>query len=470
MPTIHLLADEVPPDIWHHVGATTIAPTPCLLIFGAAALYLWGVWRFNARHPASPWSVRRTVSFLGGTAVTFVAIELFVGVYDDVLFYDHMIQHLLLIMVAPALLVLGQPVTLLLHASRNPLHTWVKRAVRSRVAAFLTWPPFTIAAYAGTIVGTHLTSAMNLVMTNQLAHDAEHALYLIVGYLFFLPLLGREPIRWRIPYPLRILALIVVMPVDTFTGLVLGYSATGMTGMMSRSWGPSPVDDVRLGGAVMWIGGDAIMLVLIMVVFIAWSGDDRGTVGGLGWLDAVRRARLASLGGAAVAGSARSVPVAGAGTGTGAGAASTGATSAGAASATPAGANAAPNVAGGPTVAEHSAVAERPTVGERPSAVAGGSSVAEGVSVAGGPSVPIGASVTIEQTESHDGAGQPGADQPAAGQPGADQPGADQPAAGQPGAGRPGDIDEDDEQLAAYNAYLARLSEAESGGSRPRQG
>ena len=205
------------------------------------------------------------------------------------------------------------------------------------------------------------------------------------------------------------------MPVDTFTGLVLGYSATGMTGMMSRSWGPSPVEDVHLGGAVMWIGGDAIMLVLIMTVFLAWSRDDRGTAGGLGWLDTVRQARLASLG-AAAATSTRSVPVAAAGTGAaGTGAALTGtdAGQGGAASVTSAGANAAPIVAAGPSVAEGSNVAER-------------------------------FSVEVEQAASHDGTGRPS-------------------------AGRPGDVDEDDEQLAAYNAYLAKLREAESGSGRPRR-
>ncbi|HUK71393.1 MAG TPA: cytochrome c oxidase assembly protein [Streptosporangiaceae bacterium] len=282
----------------------TFAPVATGLVIAVAALYLWGVWRVGSRHPARPWPWWRTWLFVCGLAVIVVATQSGIGAYDDVLFWDHMIQHLLLIMVAPPLLVLGQPITLLLHASRNPLHTWAKRAVRSPVAAFLTWPPFTIAAYAAVIVGTHLTSAMNVVMTNQWARDGEHALYLIAGYLFFLPLLGREPIRWRIPYPIRILVLIVAMPVDTFTGLVLGYSATGMTGMMSRSWGPSPVDDVHLGGAVMWIGGDAIMLALIMGVFLAWSRDDRGAFGSLGWLDAARRTRLASLAEAAPAGGA----------------------------------------------------------------------------------------------------------------------------------------------------------------------
>ena len=83
-------------------------------------------------------------------------------------------------------------------ASRNPVHTWAKRAVRSRVVAALTWPPLTIALYIAVIVGTHLTGLMNLVLSNENAHNLEHAVYLAAGYLFFLPLIGREPLRWRL--------------------------------------------------------------------------------------------------------------------------------------------------------------------------------------------------------------------------------------------------------------------------------
>ena len=79
--------------------------------------------------------------FLAGLAVVVIATQSGIGAYDDVLFWDHMIQHLLLIMVAPPLLVVGEPFTLLLHASRNPLHSWAKRVIRSRVVSFLTWPP-----------------------------------------------------------------------------------------------------------------------------------------------------------------------------------------------------------------------------------------------------------------------------------------------------------------------------------------
>ena len=120
-----------------------------------------------------------------------------------------------------------------------------------------------------------------------------YVLYLVVGYLYFLPLLGREPIKWKVSYPLRLFLLFIAMPVDAFTGVVLGsYGTYPFAPMDPRSWGPSPLDDVHEGGAVMWIGGAAIMFVVIMVTFFAWSRETRPS-GGMGWLEAARRANLA---------------------------------------------------------------------------------------------------------------------------------------------------------------------------------
>ena len=269
------------------------APVVTAAVLAVGALYLWGAWRVGRRHPARPWPWWRTGLFLAGLAVVVLATESGIGTYDDVLFWDHMIQHLLLIMIAPPLLVVGQPFTLLLHASRNPLHSWAKRAMRSRVVSFLTWPPFGFAAYVATVVGTHLTGLTGLTVRDPVLHDAEHVLYLVVGYLFFLPLFGQEPIRWRLGYPIRILVLVLAMPVDTFTGLVLGYAAPGTYTVGPRPPGaPDPVTDVHWAGAVMWIAGDAIMLAFIMLVVLMWSRDDRTSLATSGWLEAVRKARF----------------------------------------------------------------------------------------------------------------------------------------------------------------------------------
>ncbi len=278
------------------VSLWQFAPVVTAFVVVAAGLYVWGVLRVRRRHPGRPWPLYRTGLFLGGLAVIVIATESGVGSYDDVLFWDHMVQHLLLLMVAPPLLVVGQPVTLLLHASRNPVHTWTKKLLRSRVITGLTWPPFGVALYVGVIVGTHLTGFMNVVLSNDTVHEAEHVLFLVAGYLYFLPLIGKEPIHWRVSYPSRIFLLFVAMPVDAFTGLILGSENSNPFPGLAKgrpSWAPSPLTDVHIGGAVMWVGGAGLMFVLMMTVFFAWtraSQDDSG----LGWLDVARQAHFAS--------------------------------------------------------------------------------------------------------------------------------------------------------------------------------
>lgn len=302
-------SSTLPPfSLLQAISRWQFAPVVTAAVVAAAVLYLWGVVRVRRRHPARPWPLFRTVAFGLGLLVVVLATQSGIGTYDDSLFWDHMIQHLMLIMVAPPLLVAGQPVTLLMHASRNPLHTWVKRILRSKPVQAITWPGFGIAAYAATIVGTHLTSFMNVVLTNGAMHNGEHVLYLVVGYLYFLPLVGREPIRWKVSYPLRLFLLFLAMPVDAFTGVILSSeSSDPFTPMEPRSWGLSPLSDVHDGGAVMWIGGAAIMFVMIMVTFFAWSRETRPS-GGMGWLESARRAniaeRVAGVGQAAGAGQA----------------------------------------------------------------------------------------------------------------------------------------------------------------------
>jgi putative copper resistance protein D len=177
------------------------------------------------------------------------------------------------------------------------LHTWVKKAVRSRVVSAITFPPFGAVLYLATIVGTHLTSFENVVLTDPAVRNAELALYLIAGYLYFLPLIGREPVRWRVSYPSRIFLLFIAMPVDAFTGLILGSDSSNpfpALATLRPSWAPSAINDVHTGGAVMWVGGAGIMFALVLAVFFAWSRETRSD-GGLGWLESARRANFATL-------------------------------------------------------------------------------------------------------------------------------------------------------------------------------
>jgi cytochrome c oxidase assembly factor CtaG len=267
--------------------------TAGLVVF--AALYVWGMWRVRRKHPKNPWPLLRAASFFLGLATIAVATQSSVGAYDDVLFSVHMVQHLLLIMVAPVFLVAGRPITLLLHASRNPVHRWTLVVIRSRVMTALTCPPVAALIYASVIIGTHLTGFMNVTLEHEQVHNGEHLLYLFAGYIYFLPLLGSEPIRWKMSFPTRFLLLALSMPIDTFVGVVLLqanhelFSAYAHSG---RTWGPSPLADLHTGGAIMWVGGDAIMFALVLCVFISFLGDKRAH-GSMGtWLEGARSQAL----------------------------------------------------------------------------------------------------------------------------------------------------------------------------------
>ncbi|MBO0831831.1 MAG: cytochrome c oxidase assembly protein [Actinobacteria bacterium] len=263
-----------------------------------AGLYGWGIVRVARRHPARRWPLWRAFLFGTGLLVVVIATQSGLGAYDDLLFYDHMIQHILLLMVAPPLLIAGQPLTLLLHASRNPMHTWAKRVIRSRVASFLTWPVFGAVAYAAAVMSSHLTAIASYTEQSQAWHDAEHALFVIIGYLFYLPILGTEPIKWRLSYPIRFALLLLLMPIDTFTGVALGYASANSPGVPAGprpGWAPDPVSDLHAGGAVMWIAGDGVMFGLMMIVFLMWARDQRAVMDGRSYFERARQENLATM-------------------------------------------------------------------------------------------------------------------------------------------------------------------------------
>jgi putative copper resistance protein D len=264
-----------------------------LAIAAGAAAYGVGVARLR-RTGGWPWP--RTAAFLVGSGVLAVTVNSGIDVYAHPLFWVHMVQHLLLIMVVPPLLVAGQPLRLAMAV--QGAHGWVARLVHGRLG-LLAHPIIGCALYTVVIVGTHLSGFMQSMLTHHGVHEAEKILYLAAGCLLFWPLIAHEPVRWRVPYALRIAVLLLAMTVDTFVGLVLmltdkepfpAYNA------MHRSWEPLPVSDLHGGGAIMWCGGDAIMFVLCLAIAAQWILD-RGRRDQLGgWLDAVRRGALAAHG------------------------------------------------------------------------------------------------------------------------------------------------------------------------------
>jgi putative copper resistance protein D len=254
----------------------------------AAAAYLTGVVLVRARS-GDPWPLRRTASFLLGLAVIGFATNGSIAVYDQVLFTAHMAGHLALVMVAPVLLVAGHPLSLALAASRPARRERLARLARGRVVSLLTAPPVALASYAVVIVGSHLTGLMDTIMRDGWAGQVEHLVYVLVGCQFFVLVVGKEPIRWRLGTPARWLLLAVAMAVDTFTGLVLLQGTQAVAMVNDPRVMVDPLSDTRTGGAIMWFGGDALMIAVMIVLAADWLRRvDTSDADKKGWLEQVR--------------------------------------------------------------------------------------------------------------------------------------------------------------------------------------
>jgi putative copper resistance protein D len=246
---------------------------PVVLIVIAIGVYLWGVRLNNALHPRHPWSAGKTAAWIGANVTTAIAIFSFVGVYDTELFWDHMVQHLLLIMVAAPLYAIASPLQLTWRATAGTSHLVVKEVLRSRIAKLLGHPAVAFVLYAIVIPISHLTVWYNYTLTQESVHNLEHLIFLLVGYMFWRQIFGNDPNCYRMHPALQFFYLFLAIPIDTFTGLSLGGATKEMFPAYfatHRAWGPSYVVDLHVGGDIMWVVGDTLMLWPMIPVALRW--------------------------------------------------------------------------------------------------------------------------------------------------------------------------------------------------------
>ncbi|HEX7354054.1 MAG TPA: cytochrome c oxidase assembly protein [Mycobacteriales bacterium] len=258
----------------------------------AVLAYAWGA-RAYRRGTGARWPWQRSALFGVGIVLLVLATNSALAVYDMTLFSVHMIQHLALIMVIPAFLVLGRPLTMLLALSER-----ARTVAQARVWAAVFSAPVALGAYAAVLVGTHLTGVMGQVMQHAWAGQLEHALYLVVGVQFFAAAIGNAPVPWRLSYPGRIFLTMAAMAVDTFVGIVLMMSVQPIAMLGHPGWGPSPLADTHLGGAVMWVGGDGLMALAPVALIVAWARSAEEPAEASGWFERARVAQLVSHGAA----------------------------------------------------------------------------------------------------------------------------------------------------------------------------
>ncbi len=274
---LHATAVTPPVLDWQRFAYVHFDVVPTVLIVLAGGLYLAGARRLNRLDPGSHWSTKRTVAFGLGLLVTFLAVDSFVARYSLVLFYDHMVQHLLFVMVAAPLFAMGAPAELLERATTGRAHDLVARGLGSRVAEVVAHPIVDFGLYAVLIPLAHLTGLFNMALVHPAVNYGEHLAFLGIGYLFWRHVVAIEPSRHRLVPGVRLLYLLFAVPIDTFTGLALSMTSHELFPALQqvhRTWGPSLLTDLHVGGVVMWVGGDALMAIAMAPVAVLLVRDE----------------------------------------------------------------------------------------------------------------------------------------------------------------------------------------------------
>lgn len=284
------------PPYDRHALFTTWSAHPGWLIVGALILlgYAWAVRRAAANGSALP--VWRVISFVLGIVLLEATIASAIDAYAMLLFWVHMVEHLILIMVIPVFLVLGHPLTAIRDALPPRGRERFLGFLQSRPIGLLTNPIIGLLAYTVVIVGTHLTNFMDQMAMHSWVMTFEQVLYVVVGYWFFMPILAYEPLRNNVAYMLRLAVLFGAMVPDAVVGVVLLQTNDNLFPMMFSmhpAWAMDPVNDINTAGALMWAGGDGLMMFIAVAVTIAMITDQNQSRQGFGtWLEGARQRTL----------------------------------------------------------------------------------------------------------------------------------------------------------------------------------
>jgi putative copper resistance protein D len=279
-----------PPTIGNLLLGWTFEPIPALAIAAALIWWRWGIRRVAAMHPAKPVPRRRSVAFVGGMAAIAVALMSGIDRYDTALFSVHMVQHILLTLVAAPLIALSAPITLVLRvASPATRRRWILPVLHARLTRILAFPVVAWLLFAAVMWGTHFSPLFDLALEDPFIHDVEHGLYLVAALLFWWPAVALDPAPWRMSHPVRALYTFMQMTQNTFLSVVLLGAQTVLYphyATLARPWGPSPLMDQQLAAGIMWLVGDLIFLAATMAIVAGWAAADRR--------DAPRADRLAA--------------------------------------------------------------------------------------------------------------------------------------------------------------------------------
>jgi putative membrane protein len=257
-----------------------------LALLLAALLYLRGWTHLRTAIPA--W---RATSFLAGLACIWIAVGSPLASLDDELLTVHMLQHLLLMTVAPPLLLLGSPVLPLLHAvpkfaMRSSVAPLLRLPLLQRFGHFLANPLFCFLTATAVLIGWHVPSAFALALQSEPIHHLEHLSFLAAGVLFWWPVIPSWPSISQPRWSLVLYLFLATLPCDALAAFLAFCDRVVYPAYLQapRRFGLSPLEDQQCAGALMWTAVTFAYLIPAVVIttrLLSSTADPRSNVMGL---------------------------------------------------------------------------------------------------------------------------------------------------------------------------------------------
>jgi cytochrome c oxidase assembly factor CtaG len=270
------------------LAAWTIEPAVALPVIAGAALYLRG-WRTLSRRMPERFDVPRLAAFVVGLAAIVLALCSPLDALAHHRLQAHMVQHLLLMLVAPPLLWLGAPVAPLLLGLPRGWRRAVARGLAARpvrrITSVLTEPRVAWLAFAAALWIWHVPALYELALRSDGWHHVEHACFFLAALAFWWPVLLPWPARARGPRWAMIAYLLLAEAQNMALSAILTFSDRVIypSYQVFVSGRLSPIEDQALAGVIMWVPGSAAFtLALLWLVFQALAGESGASRAALG--------------------------------------------------------------------------------------------------------------------------------------------------------------------------------------------
>jgi putative membrane protein len=257
------------PDVW-------------LLIVALAGGYLWVMRRIGPSkvHPIERVVSRKQVlAFGAGVLAIWVAADWPIhDIAEGRLYSVHMMQHLLLSLVAPPLLLIGTPAWLL---------RWILGKPGIAVARFVTRPLIALVLFNAVIAALHIPAVVQLAATSEVFHFGAHVVLVGAAFCMWSPVLNPLIELPKLSYPARMVYLFLQSLVPTVPASFLTFGHTVMYRVYADGpglWGISPLTDQRAAGLLMKLVGGFLLWTVIAWYFFKWfATEEREGIDVLEW-------------------------------------------------------------------------------------------------------------------------------------------------------------------------------------------